>query len=118
MFERSDSLRRLTLSPNMAVTEDMMLNNGGDGWVAEGSEEETVVSGSGNYAVIAAPEQVTTFVWRNMPESVFTGHSLSLRGDIGLNFYINLSSADYGATVAFEWYVKGAKKTASYTPER
>ena len=115
IFNNCSSLCRLTLSPHMALTEDMCLDNGDKGWVAEG--EGTVVSGDGVYAAIAAPEQVTTFVWRNMPERVFIGHSVSLGddidGDIGLNFYINRSYLNDDETVDFEWYFKGEKKTAS-----
>ena len=106
------SLCRLTLSPHIAVTENMALNNGGNRWVAEGSEGE-VVSGDGGSAVIAAPEQVTTFVWRNMPESFFIGHSVSLDDDIGLNFYISRNYFSPDGTVQFEWFFKGEKKTAS-----
>ena len=103
------SLCRLTLSPHIAVTENMALNNGGNRWVAEGSEGE-VVSGDGGSAVIAAPEQVTTFVWRNMPESFFIGHSVSLDDDIGLNFYISRNYFSPDGTVQFEWFFKGEKK--------
>ena len=35
---------------------------------------------------------------------IFAGHSISLNGDIGLNFYLN--SASEGADLHFEWYNK------------
>lgn len=45
--------------------------------------------------------------------SVICGHSLTLNGDIGLNFFFNLTPEQVanGATVRFSWY----NKTAEYT---
>ena len=47
----------------------------------------------------------------------FKGHSLSLNGDIGVNFYLDLTEQDIseGATVNFSWTVDGTKKTRSVT---
>ena len=47
----------------------------------------------------------------------FAGHSLSLKGDIGVNFYLNLSEQEItdGAKVDFVWMVDGKQKTHSVT---
>ena len=51
---------------------------------------------------------------------LFAGHSLTLNknndGDIGVNFFINVSEADVdrGVTVNFEWTVNGNTKHSSY----
>ncbi len=51
------------------------------------------------------------------PAEFFTGHSLSLGGDIAVNFYLNLSDDEIenGATVDFAWNVEGNTKTHSVT---
>lgn len=45
----------------------------------------------------------------------FVGHSLSLNGDIGVNFYLDLSEQEIadGAAVDFVWTVDGTEKTHS-----
>ena len=44
----------------------------------------------------------------------FTGHSLSLGGDIGVNFYVDLTDEEaQTATVDFSWTVNGVEKTHS-----
>ena len=50
-------------------------------------------------------------------DGCFSGHSLSLDGDIGINFYILLSDAQLtrGAVVDFTWTVNGEEKTRSVT---
>ena len=47
----------------------------------------------------------------------FVGHSLTLNGSIGVNFYLDLTEQELadGATVDFEWTVDGNKKTESVT---
>ena len=47
----------------------------------------------------------------------FTGHSLSLEGEVGLNFYVSLTDEeiDSGAKVNFSWTVESAEKTDSVT---
>lgn len=61
--------------------------------------------------------------YRNTAEAdakLFAGHSLTLNknndGDIGVNFFINVSEADVdrGVTVNFEWTVNGNTKRSSY----
>lgn len=70
LFDNATSLRRITLSPPKDGTEQYLdsqsnwrLNNGenGEGWIAEGTA--TIVSGSGTFALIPAPEETTTYVW-------------------------------------------------------
>ena len=44
--------------------------------------------------------------------TLFTGHSLSLNGSIGVNFYINLTEEEAkDATVRFTWTVEGNEKS-------
>ena len=47
----------------------------------------------------------------------FAYHSISLQGDIGLNFYLELTEAEIagGAEVDFSWTVNGIEKTHSVT---
>ena len=47
----------------------------------------------------------------------FVGYTLSLKGDIGVNFYLNLSEQEIadGAAVDFVWNVDGTEKTHSVT---
>ena len=47
----------------------------------------------------------------------FVGHSLSLNGDIGVNFYLDLTDREIadGAKVDFAWTVNGTEKTSSVT---
>lgn|GEM_PF-398731 len=57
--------------------------------------------------------------YRNTAEAdakLFAGHSLTLNGDIGVNFFINVSEEDVdrGVTVDFEWNVEGNIKRSSY----
>ena len=49
------------------------------------------------------------------PEDRFLGHSLSLDGSIGVNFFVDLSEDEVnsGATVDFAWTVNGKEKTSS-----
>ena len=52
-----------------------------------------------------------------LKRSYFAGHSLSLKGDIGVNFYLNLTEQEIanGAKVDFVWTVNGEQKTHSVT---
>ena len=47
---------------------------------------------------------------------LFAGHSLTLEGDIGVNFFINVSEeqVNSGVTVDFAWVVNGVTKTSQY----
>ena len=53
-------------------------------------------------------------VWER---KLFVGHSLSLNGSIGVNFYLNLTEQEIanGAKVDFAWTVDGEPKTHSVT---
>ena len=50
---------------------------------------------------------------------LFKGHSLSLDGDIGLNFFVDLSNEGNvnpeNVTIKFEWFVNGEKKQQTCT---
>ena len=50
-------------------------------------------------------------------KDLFSGYSLTLSGDIGVNFFLDLTAAEveHGVVVDFVWTVKGTPKTASYT---
>jgi surface protein len=79
MFDESNALCHITLSPSMRISEDMKLNNGianaGEtefaGWKAQNGA--VTVSGTDENAVIAAPSDVTTYVWNGL-----TAHTVSV----------------------------------------
>ena len=58
-----------------------------------------------------------TAVFDAVRKPYFSGHSLSLNGDVGVNFYLNLTDQEItdGATVDFVWTVDGKEKTHSVT---
>ena len=62
-------------------------------------------------AVTEDAEYTATF--NAVERSLFTGHSISLNGDVDVNFYLDLTEdqIDDGVVVNYEW----AKGTASYT---
>lgn len=117
MFLGCGMLRALTVSPGTSITEEMCLNNGNpleSGWIVKGDDTMTVISGDGETAVIPAPAEKTAYVWKNSDLSRFAGHSLSLNGDIGVNFFIRLTEEEAAyATVDFTWIVNGEEKTAT-----
>ena len=48
----------------------------------------------------------------SIKKKYFTGHTLSLNGDIGVNFYLDLTDEELQtATVDFSWNVEGKEKT-------
>ena len=65
--------------------------------------------------VTADTEYTATYT---QSERLFVGHSLTLKGDIGLNFYLNVTPEQIttgdGVNVHFEWDVKGNTKTSDY----
>ena len=89
MFYKSFYLNRITLNGETQITADMRLNNGGShNWGWKNADGSDIVSGEDSFAVIPQnPGQYTTYVW-NYP-AFFAGHTLSLSGDIGINFFIN-----------------------------
>lgn len=83
---------------------------------------DTEGAGENAVQILATPEQYSgqadwaadsdTYTWR--VKQVFTGHSLSLNGDIGVNFYVDLTEEQAAsAAVTFTWMKNGAEKTAS-----
>ena len=64
MFKYDDNLSELVISPAMGIKQSMLLNNGDTaGWV-KSDATTVVVSGGGDYAVIAAPDKVETYKWK------------------------------------------------------
>lgn len=59
----------------------------------------------------------TTYTATFIKSGVFVGHSLTLEGDIGINFYAALTDEELGsgAVVDFAWTVEGEEKTHSVT---
>ena len=57
----------------------------------------------------------TEFAFRDY----FAGHSLTLEGNIGVNYFINITDEEYnnGATVEFSWDVEGDLKTCTVTKD-
>ena len=66
MFDGCDAIEKLVLPPSMGVNGAMKLNNVEDGWVKQGDRDYTVISGQGEYAVIGAPQEITTCIWRSL----------------------------------------------------
>ena len=62
-------------------------------------------------------EPVTITLKLDSDKKYFKGHSLSLDGDIGINFYIALTADElvHGAVVNFTWNVEGNTKTSTDT---
>ena len=58
-----------------------------------------------------------TAVFEAVRKPYFSGHSLSLNGDIGVNYYLNLTDQEITdkAVVDFVWTVDGKEKTHSVT---
>lgn len=66
----------------------------------------------GTYRFIMPDQDVT--ITATFDKAYFTGHSLSLKGDIGVNFYVDLTADEAAnATVDFSWIAEGVTKTAS-----
>ncbi len=68
MFSACPTLKELTISNKFTggITGGMALNNGKStdkGWITSNSITGEIVSGTGDYAVIAAPDKTTTYTW-------------------------------------------------------
>ena len=68
LFSGANALAELTLPAEIGVGDFMCLNNGdyrysAPGWIVKGDAGATVVSGAGEYAVIAPADESTTYVW-------------------------------------------------------
>ena len=59
----------------------------------------------------------STIAGKTLTPPGFNSHSLTLAGDIGINYYMFLTDAEIesGAVVDFSWTVEGVEKTASFT---
>ena len=77
--------------------------------------QEITLSGEGNTRTFTMPVYPVAVNAVFVP--YFNGHSLSLNGDIGINYYLNLTDQDVtdGAKVDFAWTVEGTEKTHSVT---
>jgi len=69
LFSGASSLARITLPAGVGIGGFMCLNNGDSqyptpGWITQGDAAGTLVSGTGDYAVISPAEQATTYIWR------------------------------------------------------
>ena len=81
-------------------------------------------AGSGNSVPVSFSEDHFSFTMPSadvlveiVPREFFSGHSITLSGDIGINYFVGLLNKEFesGATVDFSWTVDGVEKTASVT---
>lgn len=77
--------------------------------------QEITLSGEGNTRTFTMPVYPVTVNAVFLP--YLAGYSLSLNGDIGVNYFLNLTDRDItdGAKLAFAWTVNGKEKTHSVT---
>ncbi|MBQ1475108.1 MAG: hypothetical protein IIZ32_07375, partial [Ruminococcus sp.] len=67
--------------------------------------QQITLSGEGNTRTFTMPVYPVTVNAEFVP--YFTGHSLSLNGDIGVNFYLDLTAEEAAdATISFAWFDK------------
>ena len=67
---------------------------------------------------IDTDDVILPFVINVIPQATFKGHSLSLNGDIGINFYVDVPDEDVNngkVKVNFAWTVDGTENTHSVT---
>lgn len=67
---------------------------------------------------IDTDDVILPFVVNVIPQATITGHSLSLNGDIGINFYVDVPDEDVSngkVKVNFAWTVDGTENTHSVT---
>ena len=78
-------------------------------------EGDTFYAFTGWSPAIADVTADATYTAQYEVRKLFAGHSLSLHGDIGLNFYVDLTDEEInsGATVSFSWTVDDVEKTDS-----
>ena len=79
-----------------------------------GSVIEATQSGNANIYTFAMPQENVQVTAEFEKDSIFIGHSLTLNGDIGVNFFLNLTAEQAeNATVSFTWMKDGVEQTAS-----
>ena len=95
MFEGADNLNDITIPDGMAVNTSYHKLVNGDvnytGWYYADDDEKTIVSGSADYASIASDTTKTHHLKRDektYQNSQLIGASLTLEGQIGVNFYL------------------------------
>lgn len=81
--------------------------------------ESTVYTHSGWTPNIEAVTQDTVYTATYSESTgLFKGHSLTLSGDIGVNFYLNVTDEEVrsgGVSAHFDWIVNGTAKSSDYT---
>ena len=83
-------------------------------WTDENGNQ---ISTNNPYTFIARGDKELVAVFAEK-ESIVTGHSLSLNGDIGVNYYLDVADEDANngnVKVDFAWNVEGTEKTYSVT---
>ena len=79
-----------------------------------GTVIETTQTANANGYTFAMPQENVEVSAEFEKDSIFTGHTLTLNGDIGVNFYLNLTAEQAAnTTVSFTWMKDGNEKTAS-----
>ena len=79
-----------------------------------GTVIETTQTANANQYTFAMPQENVEVSAEFEKDSIFTGHTLTLNGDIGVNFYLNLTAEQAAnTTVSFTWMKDGNEKTAS-----
>ena len=89
-----------------------------DGTPTKAAHDQYTYTFSGwSPAISPVKEDVTYTATYTQSERLFCYHSLTLNGDIGLNFYLNVDEATIttgsGVVVDFAWNVEGTPKSAS-----
>lgn len=70
-----------------------------------------------NTGVTDVNGNITYTAQYNSHDKLFKGHSLTLMGDIGVNFFLNPAIAHVGDRVDFTWFNKSSKATIEETDE-
>ena len=85
------------------------------------SENATVSTNKENgelfFTATAVHKGITYTDTKSRAVDCFVGHSLTLDGDIGINYYVSIADEDLdeGVTVDFSWMVEGTEKKHSVT---
>ena len=101
------------------MTGDILLTQGANTALANDTADKAEVT----KATAFTQEAPVGFVWEDTQngqtlvpsQSLTTGHSITLEGDIDLNFYLNPALVEAGDKVTFTWTVDGEEKTEEVT---
>ena len=97
--------------------EDAIKVTGSDrtAWFPGGADNDYVIQADGTYDIYFRPNYDGNDDWyynclyvvKQVPQPLFAGHTVTLDGDIGINFFIDSNAADFAnaqtATVIFTW---------------